>query len=259
MDQKIALITGATGDIGKAITTRLCEVGYQPIIVSRTLEDLNALTQKIKSVFGINAIGLACDVSKSEEVDYLINRIQGLACQIEILVNCAGISCGGNTTDITPDKWNQVIATNLNSVFYVTRGLLYRNMIAQNGRIINIASTGGKQGVIHGAPYSASKHGVVGFTKSLGLELARNRTGITVNAVCPGFVESEMAKRVRENYAALWKTDAEETKRRVEERIPIGRYIEPCEVADMVAYIASPKAQGITAQAINICGGLGNY
>ncbi len=132
-------------------------------------------------------------------------------------------------------------------------------MIRENGRIINIASTGGKQGVIHGAPYSASKHGVVGFTKSLGLELARNHSGITVNAVCPGFVESEMAQRVREKYSKLWNTDAEETRRRVEDRIPIGRYIEPKEVAGMVAYLASPIAQSITAQAINVCGGLGNY
>jgi ketoreductase len=99
---------------------------------------------------------------------------------------------------------------------------------------------------------------MVGLTKALGLELARNGSGITVNAVCPGFVETDMAERVRAHYAKLWGTDAAETKRRVEERVPIGRYIEPEEVAAMVGYLASPAAAGVTAQAMNVCGGLGN-
>ncbi|MCE1754915.1 SDR family oxidoreductase, partial [Enterobacter hormaechei] len=94
---------------------------------------------------------------------------------------------------------------------------------------------------------------------SLGLELARNGSGVTVNAVCPGFVESEMAERVREHYAKIWGTDIAEAKRRVEERVPIGRYVEPNEVAEMVAYLASPLAGAVTAQALNVCGGLGNY
>ena len=144
-------------------------------------------------------------------------------------------------------------------MFFVTRELLRLEMMPSGGRIINIASTGGKQGVIHGAPYCASKHGMVGFTKALGLELARNGSGITVNAVCPGFVETEMAERVREHYSKIWEVDLNEAKRRVEERIPVGRYIFPDEVAAMVSYVASPVASGVTAQAMNICGGLGNY
>jgi ketoreductase len=91
------------------------------------------------------------------------------------------------------------------------------------------------------------------------LELARKRADITVNAVCPGFVETEMAATVRQNYAKLWSVTPEEAKRRIEERVPLGRYIEPGEVASMVIYLASDQARGITAQAMNVCGGLGNY
>jgi ketoreductase len=144
-------------------------------------------------------------------------------------------------------------------VFFVTREVLKSGTMKRGGSIINIASTGGKQGVVHGAPYSASKHGVIGFTKALGLELARDQADITVNAVCPGFVETEMAQQVRNNYAKLWDVTPDEVKRRIEARVPIGRYIEPDEVAAMVSYLASDHARGVTAQAMNVCGGLGNY
>ncbi len=125
------------------------------------------------------------------------------------------------------------------------------------GRIINIASTAGKQGVVLGAPYSASKHGVVGFTKSLGNELAP--TGITVNAVCPGYVETPMAERVRQGYAAAWDTTEDEVLTKFQAKIPLGRYSSPEEVAGLVGYLASDTAASITAQALNVCGGLGNF
>lgn len=125
------------------------------------------------------------------------------------------------------------------------------------GRIVNIASTGGKQGVVLGAPYSASKHGVVGFTKALGLELAK--TGITVNAVCPGYVETPMAERVRAGYAAAWDTTTDAVLERFQAKIPLGRYTTPEEVAGLVGYLITEPAAPITAQALNVCGGLGNY
>lgn len=125
------------------------------------------------------------------------------------------------------------------------------------GRIINIASTGGKQGVVHAAPYSASKHGVVGLTKALGLELAP--TGITVNAVCPGFVETPMAERVREHYADIWGVTTSEAFDRITTRVPMRRYVATDEVAAMVEYLSSDRAGAVTAQALNVCGGLGNY
>ncbi|MGI5292103.1 SDR family NAD(P)-dependent oxidoreductase [Nonomuraea polychroma] len=178
---------------------------------------------------------------------------------INVLVNNAGRSGGGVTADLSDDLWFDVVNTNLNSVFLMTRDVLtHGGMRGKSwGRIINIASTAGKQGVVLGAPYSASKHGVVGFTKAVGNELAGS--GITVNAVCPGYVETPMAQRVRRGYATAWDITEEEVMARFTAKIPLGRYSTPEEVAGMVGYLISDDAASIVAQAINVCGGLGNY
>lgn len=259
-DYKRALITGATGGIGKSIVKRLCEDGFSPIMIARSKERLTQLALELKAQYPhLDIISEVCDISISPDVKALFKRLQKRSVKISVLVNGAGISGGGITSKVSDELWLNVMNTNLNGMFYVTRESLHLEMIAPGGRIINIASTGGKQGVIHGSPYCASKHGMVGFTKALGLELARNNSGVTVNAVCPGFVETDMAERVREHYAAIWDVEVEEARRRVEERIPIGRYITVEEVAAMVSYLSSPLAIGVTAQAINVCGGLGNY
>jgi ketoreductase len=163
------------------------------------------------------------------------------------------------TADIADELWYDVVETNLNSVFRMTREVLNAGGMRDKdrGRIINIASTAGKQGVVLGAPYSASKHGVVGFTKALGNELAP--TGITVNAVCPGYVETPMAQRVRAGYAAAYSTDESVIMEKFTAKIPLGRYSTPEEVAGLVGYLASDTAGSITAQALNVCGGLGNF
>lgn len=257
---KNALLTGATGSIGKSIAYKLGSEGYDLTLVSRSINNLERLKSELSKKYNnITIHCFDCDVSSFKKVESLFKKILLKKLKISILINCAGRSGGGLFNNIMIGDWIDVINTNLNSVFYVTKCALNNNLIPKGGRIINISSTGGKQGVIYGCPYSASKHGVVGFTKSLGLELARSGSGITVNSVCPGFVESDMAVSVREHYSKIWNTDLSETKKRVENRIPIGRYITPEEVAGMVSYLASPIADGITAQAINVCGGLGNY
>jgi len=255
-----ALITGASGGIGLAIGQRLLADGFELILVARSAPKLDSAV----SALGVSASGAlaqahVCDVSDPRAVSALFESLAARGTRLKALVNGAGISGGGITAEVTDALWQNVIDVNLNGTFYVTRDALRLKLVEQGGRIVNIASTGGKQGVLHGAPYCASKHGMVGLTKALGLELARDGSGITVNAVCPGFVESDMAGRVREHYARLWGTDAAETRRRVESRVPLGRYIEPAEVAAMVSYLVSPLAAGVTAQALNVCGGLGNY
>src|SRR5882762_2976846 len=142
---------------------------------------------------GFTVDGYSCDVRSAEQIKELVRRAVDRFGPIEVLVNNAGRPGGGDTYQLSDELWCDVIDTNLTSVFRVTKEVLTTGGMLDRGRgrIINIASTGGKQGVVHAAPYSASKHGVVGFTKALGLELAR--TGITVNAVCPGFVETPMA------------------------------------------------------------------
>lgn len=258
MKQRNALITGASRGIGFAIAKQLAKGGFNCVLLARDSSRLENAVTSMKDL-GVTVFAVRCDVTDPDQIETALNTVRDELGSLDVLVNCAGRSGGGVTADLTDQLWLDVIHTNLNSVFFMTRQALKEKLVRKGGAIINIASTGGKQGVVHGAPYSASKHGVIGFTKALGLELARAQADITVNAVCPGFVESEMAAQVRTNFARIWDVSEEEARRRIEARVPIGRYIEPDEVAAMVDYLVSPGARGVTAQAMNVCGGLGNY
>lgn len=256
--QQVALVTGATSGIGLEIATTLARRDMAVFLCSRR-HDAMAATVKDLQGQGLTVDGCSCDVRSSEQIEEFVRRAVDRFGPVDVLVNNAGRPGGGETSQISDELWCDVVDTNLTSVFRVTKEVLTAGGMLERGRgrIINIASTGGKQGVIHAAPYSATKHGVVGFTKALGLELAK--TGITVNAVCPGFVETPMAERVREHYAAIWGVGEAAAHARITARVPIGRYVEPHEVAAMVEYLICPGAAAVTAQALNVCGGLGNY
>ncbi len=257
-DRPVALVTGATSGMGLRIAESLAHDGASVYICSRR-DDAVAATVKMLQDDGLDVDGQTCDVTVPAQVTGLVQGVRDRFGTIDVLVNNAGRSGGGVTAQIENELWYDVIDTNLNSVFLMTKEVLNAGgMLEQgSGRIINIASTGGKQGVMFGAPYSASKHGVVGFTKALGLELAT--TGITVNAVCPGFVETPLAEQVRGHYASMWGVSEAEVYSRITARVPIGRYVEPSEVAAMVQYLVTDAAAPVTAQALNVCGGLGNY
>jgi ketoreductase len=256
--QRVALVTGATSGIGLAVTRALAATGHRVFICARSAESVDLTVKELREE-GLDVGGTACDVRSADDIRAFVQAAVERFAPVDVLVNNAGRSGGGVTADIDDELWFDVVDTNLNSVFRMTREVLNAGgMRARDrGRIINIASTAGKQGVVLGAPYSASKHGVVGFTKALGNELAP--TGITVNAVCPGYVETPMARKVRQGYAAAWQVSEEEILRRFQAKIPLGRYSAPEEVAGLVSYLATDTAASITAQAINVCGGLGNF
>jgi ketoreductase len=257
-DQRHAIVTGATSGIGLATTWALARQGFVVSICARSKDDVAETVASLQAE-GLEAGGARCDVRSVEEVHDFVSAAVDRFGPVDVLVNNAGRSGGGVTAQIADELWDDVIDTNLNSVFRVTREVLTTGGLLgrPRGRVVNIASTGGKQGVVLGAPYSASKHGVVGFTKALGLELAK--TGVTVNAVCPGYVETPMAQRVRSGYAEAWSTTTDDVLERFNAKIPLGRYSTPEEVAALVGYLVSPAADPVTAQAINVCGGLGNY
>ncbi|MEU3090288.1 3-oxoacyl-ACP reductase FabG [Streptomyces massasporeus] len=257
-DRRVAVVTGATSGIGLAVTRSLAREGYRVYFCART-EDSVAATVKSLREEDLDVDGSPCDVRSGSDVRAFVAAAVECFGAVDTLVNNAGRSGGGVTAGISDELWTDVMDTNLTSVFRMTREVLTTGGMLERsrGRVVNIASTAGKQGVVLGAPYSASKHGVVGFTKALGNELAP--TGITVNAVCPGYVETPMAERVRRGYAEAWDTSEEAIREKFQAKIPLGRYSTPEEVAGLVTYLTSDTAASITAQAINVCGGLGNF
>ncbi|MFF3847833.1 3-oxoacyl-ACP reductase FabG [Streptomyces sp. NPDC002328] len=258
LTKPVALVTGATSGIGLEVARELGRRGHRVFLCARDGQRVEQTVRDLRAE-GLEAGGIAADVRSRESVTELVAAAVAAFGPIGVLVNNAGRSGGGPTAGISDELWQDVIDTNLNSVFLVTREVLNHGGLTgvAHGRIISIASTAGKQGVLLGAPYSASKHGVVGFTKALGKELAP--AGITVNAVCPGYVETPMAQRVRQGYAAAWQSTEEEVQEQFEAKIPLGRYSTPEEVAGLVGYLSSESAASITAQALNVCGGLGNF
>jgi ketoreductase len=254
----VTLVTGGTSGIGLAVARELGHRGHRVFLCARSEDKVEQTVEELRGE-GLEVAGVAADVRSADSVAALVRTVVDTFGPVNVLVNNAGRSGGGPTAGITDELWYDVIDTNLNSVFRVTREVLTHGGLADAGygRVINVASTAGKQGVLLGAPYSASKHGVVGFTKALGKELAP--AGITVNAVCPGYVETPMADRVRQGYAAAWGTTQDDVREQFEAKIPLGRYSTPEEVAGLVCYLTTEQAASITAQALNVCGGLGNF
>ncbi|MDT3395508.1 3-oxoacyl-ACP reductase FabG [Streptomyces sp. B1866] len=254
----VALVTGATSGIGLAVTRLLAGQGYRVFLCARGAARVEVTVKELREE-GLDVDGAACDVTSAADVTAFVQAAVDRYGPVDVLVNNAGRSGGGVTAELSDELWDDVIDTNLNSVFRMTRAALTTGGMRhkKRGRIVNIASTAGKQGVVLGAPYSASKHGVVGFTKALGNELAP--TGITVNAVCPGYVETPMAQRVRQGYAAAYDTTEDQILQKFQSKIPLGRYSTPEEVAGLVGYLVSDTAASITSQALNVCGGLGNF
>jgi 3-oxoacyl-[acyl-carrier protein] reductase len=236
---KTALVTGATGGIGREIAKRLHEQGAT-VGISGTRQ---AVLEEIASEFGDRVHALPCDLTDLDAVDGLIGRADEAMGQVDILVNNAGITRDNIFMRMKNEEWDQVIQVNLTAMFRLTRAAVGGMMRRRSGRIISITSVVGTIGNPGQGNYCASKAGMVGMTKSLAFEVASR--GITVNCVAPGFIATAM-------------TDALNDKQRdaILSRVPAKRLGEPEEVADAVVYLASDEAAYMTGQTLHVNGGM---
>jgi len=240
--KKYALVTGGSRGIGRAICQKLAELGYEVIINYKTNDDEAQSTLELNRAAGGNGELLKFDVASPEEVDkkleyWMAGHGDGY---IAVLVNNAGIRRDNLLVFMNDEEWNNVLSTNLGSFFHITRKVLKGMLVNRFGRIVNVVSLSGLKGLPGQTNYSAAKAGVIGATKALAQEVGKKN--VTVNAVAPGFIRTDMTK------------DLDEDQHKV--LIPLNRFGTPEEVAEAVAFLASEKASYITGEVISVNGGL---
>ena len=254
LKNKTSLITGGGRGIGKAIADTFARQGARVAVAARTLEQVKEVADQLAGTYGVQTHACVCDVSNSASVDSMFQDVRkAFDCEIDILVNNAGVAESATLVNTTDELWNKHLAINLSGTFYCTRAALPAMVESGWGRIINIASIAGKTGAPYIAAYSASKHGVMGLTRSLALEVGAS--GVTVNAICPGYVETDMVAKGIERITSRTGLSAEAAKESLNKMSPQNRMVTPQEVAAVALLLAGDEGRGINGQGLNIDGG----
>lgn len=253
--RKTAFITGASRGIGRAVAERLAQDGFDLALFARS-EDLLLQLAKDLSGYSIAAQAFVVDVSDQAEFSQALQSASEKLGQPQVLVNNAGVYYTQAVDGHSVELFREVLETNLTSALNACQFVVSGMKKLGWGRIVNISSISGKVAEAYGAAYSASKFGIIGLTQSLALEVAEH--GITVNAVCPGWVATEMARAQLndEKWCKLNQLEVEQSEEIARLSVPQKRLIQPEEVAHLVSFLCSENARGITGQSINICGGL---
>jgi NAD(P)-dependent dehydrogenase (short-subunit alcohol dehydrogenase family) len=253
LEGRVALITGASRGIGRAIARGYAKEGAAVAVTARSAADLQSLVDEIRQDGG-KAVAIPADLADVAVPVRVVRQVIEALGTIDILVNNAGIGSSSSprpVVDFDDAFWHKTLALNLTAPYLLTKAVLPVLLAKKWGRIVNIASINGKLPAIHGAAYTASKHGLLGLTRTLALEVARE--GITVNAICPGPVHTEMNDRRIEYDAKRLAVSIPELESRL---TPIGRRLEPEEIVPMAVLLASSESAAITGQAFNVCGGI---
>ena len=242
-NNKVVIITGAGSGIGKETAQRMIDNGAKV-----ALWDYNQITlEKIQAKLGSNAIAVNVDVSDEQSVKKAADKVREKLGSPSILVNCAGVAgINASIENTEPDEWRRVININLTGTFLCCREIISDMVKNKYGRIVNIASVAGKEGNPNAAHYSASKSGVITFTRSLGKELAE--TGILVNCITPAVIETEMLSQVSDEHKAYMVS-----------KIPMGRMGQPSEVVSLICWLSSRECSYSTAAAFDLSGGRSTY
>lgn len=244
LEGKVALVTGASRGIGRAVALRLAADGANVAVnYNSGSDEASALAMEIVSS-GRQAVALQADVSDPAQADELIAATVEAFGSLDILVNNAGITRDGLLMRLSEDDWDSVLDTNLKGAFLCTKAGIRPMLRQRSGRIVNMSSVVATTGNVGQANYTAAKAGLIGFTKTVAREVATR--GITVNAVAPGFIETQMVEAI-----------SEDLRQQIVERIPLGYFGTPSDVAALVAFLSSDDARYITGQVLGIDGGLG--
>jgi NAD(P)-dependent dehydrogenase (short-subunit alcohol dehydrogenase family) len=230
----------------------LAQNGAKVAIASRALAKVEQAAEELKNL-SLTALPIAMDVRNKADVERAVDAIVSTWGPIHMLVNNAGISGLSMISDPDDARWHDIIDTNLTGMYFVTKAVLKTMPDHAGGRVINISSVLGKFGVPGYTAYCTTKHGMIGFTRALALEVVGR--GITVNTICPGWVDTEMAAIGINETAAHLGVTPDEFRAQATAAVPIKRFLDADEIAEFVGYIASDAARGITGQAMNVCGG----
>jgi len=240
---KVVLVTGASRGIGRAIANKFAEAGaHVAFTYLSSVEKGEALVKELEA-FGVKAKGYRSDASMFDAAEELVNSVVADFGQIDVLINNAGITRDGLLMRMTEDQWDEVIRVNLKSVFNLTKAVIKPMMKAKSGSIVNMTSIVGVKGNAGQANYAASKAGIIGFTKSVALELGSRN--IRCNSIAPGFIETEMTGELNEATVEEWKKS-----------IPLKRGGEASEVANVCLFLGSDLSSYVTGQTIQVDGGL---
>lgn len=244
------LVTGGGSGIGEGIAHSLADAGGAVAVLGRRRKHLNRVVKDLQAK-KVNAVAVTGDVTDEAGVRRAVDRAAKALGGLDVLVNNAGVGGPNACAAGGPERWDEVVRPNLDGVFFTSRAALKH--LSDGGRIVNLSSVLGRFGVPGYTAYCASKHGVIGLTKALALEVAPRN--ITVNAICPGWVDTEMAANGIQLMADGMGLEFEEAKRQAMAMVPLGRILQPEEIGGLVVYLASAVAGGMTGQAISHCGG----
>ncbi len=249
---KTAVVTGGGRGIGAAVCRALAEAGAAVVASARSTGEIEATAEALRQA-GHRAWAVPCDVTDPAAVAALRDAALEHLGQVDILVNNAGIAASAPIARIRLEDWNRIMATNATGTFLCTQAFLPPMAERGWGRVVNVASVAGKQGAPYISAYAASKHAVVGFTRAIAAEVAAE--GVTANAVCPGYVETDMAALAVARITEKTDLDPEKARASLERMSPQGRLFEPEEVAYQVVALCDPRAKGINGQTVVLDGG----
>lgn len=247
LDGKLAVVTGGGRGIGWAVARELADAGARVALLGRDEAVLKARADELPG-----ALAVRCDVADEASVEAAFARLRAEAGDAAVLVNNAGQSAGVAFGETSRALWDRMLAVNLTGTFLCTRAALPAMLDAGAGRVVNVASTAGLKGYSHVAAYCAAKHGVVGLTRALAAEVAKR--GVTVNAVCPGYTDTDMSRAAVDTLVRAGRS-GDDALRAITRAMPIGRLVRPEEVASAVLWLCSPAAAAVTGTALPVAGG----